>query len=158
MITVADGIAAYGAALATILAILQFNQWVRTQDRLLVVPSKEFRREGDHLEVTITNISHSPVHLDFVGIGFDYRPWTSPWKRKYEELHSMNAVQDDHLSGLNAGGWVFAGETTDVYWEGRAFAKLKRHTYKAGFRPRLAVWIDHSQSEKSLRKAVRLQR
>ena len=149
-----DPIALYGALLATILAVIQYRQWKSAQE---VLTFKIYEKPLDfpaHIDATITNITPHLIYLEFVGIGYSYRPYVRPWTTSFLGIHSMKESENGLLSGKGAEGELEPGKTVEVYFEDKDFGRLERPTRRQGFDIHLCAWIDHSRSDKSFRKVI----
>ncbi|HEX8622205.1 MAG TPA: hypothetical protein VF718_09545 [Allosphingosinicella sp.] len=149
-----DIIALYGALLASLLAVIQYRQWQAAEMPLVVTVNKDFAGPPEHMEAMITNVQQSDVYLDFVGIGYRYRPWRAPWKRAFEAIHSMKACENGYLSGKGAEGIVRPGSFMEVYFTREDFNSLQRPSARTGFGTRLCLWVDHSRSDQPLCKVI----
>jgi hypothetical protein len=154
MMSLGDVIAIYGAALASALAIIQYRQWLKSEEGLLVTPSREFCDPSTHLSATITNTQQSIVYLDFVGVGYRYRPWKTPWTRRHLDILSMLAIEGDYLTKRGVERSLAPGEIIDVYFDERDGGVLERPNRRAGFSWCLCIWVDPSRSDRSLCKPV----
>ena len=94
------------------------------------------------------------IYLEFVGIGWSYRPYLYPWKIRFFEINSMKVAEDGFLSGKGAEGALEPGKTMDVYFEEKDFGCLRKPTAKDGFQVQLCAWIDHSRSDQTFRKVI----
>jgi len=72
--------------LATALAFIQYRQWRKSEEPLTVTIGKDFAGPPEHMEAVITNTQQSDVYLDFVGVGYRYRSWRQPWRRRHHEI------------------------------------------------------------------------
>jgi hypothetical protein len=154
VITTADVVAMYGAVLATIIAIIQWRQWLKSRQTLVIIANREFSEIPKHLSVTITNNEHVNVNVEYVGVGYGYRAWLTPWSRRHHESISMKAVEGDHPTGKGAGGLLKPGELMETYSDGEDFALFARPGLQLGFGARVCVWVDHSKADKSVCKVV----
>jgi hypothetical protein len=152
----ADVIALYGGGLATLLAVIQYRQWRSADQPLVVTLSKECDPPPALTEAVITNTQQMDVYVDFVGIGYEYRPWRSPWKRAHDDIFSMKACEGGCLSGKGAGGLLKAGAFMEVYFEEADYRALTRPPARSGFFRRLMLWVEHSRSDVPYRKLLRL--
>ena len=154
MIEGGDIIALYGAILATAVAVVQYRQWQKSEEPLVVTVNKDFAGPPEHMEAVITNTQQSDVYVDFVGVGYRYRPWRSPWRHTFEEIHSMKLCEEGCLSGKGAEGLIKPGSFMEVYFERHDFRSLECPVARIGFAARLCVWVDHSRADRTLCKVI----
>ena len=150
----ADPVALYGAALATTLAVIQYRQWKSAQEVLAFKIYEKPTTFPAPIDATITNITSHTIYLEFVGIGYSFRPYLRPWKIRFLSIHQMKEAEDGFLSGKGAMGALEPGKTLEVYFDEGDFKTLPKPARKEGFDVRLCAWIDHSRSDKTYRKVI----
>lgn len=108
-------LAIYGAFVATIVALIKFQQHRATRKIFQIRCSDEFQIADGYVTLTITNLSNREVDIDFAGVGFGYRAWLRPWKIEFEELVGLHIfiLEDDlrevqWFMPLKSGQLVFA--------------------------------------------------
>jgi len=154
LISAGDVIAIYGAVLATVLAVVQYRQWKIAQEILSFKIYEKPLTFPAPIDATITNITSHIVYLEFVGIGYSYRSYWSPWRVSFLGINSMKVAEDGFASGKGAEGALEPGKTLEVYFEEKDFQKLERPTRHHGVNIRLCAWIDHSRSDQTFRKVI----
>ena len=95
--TVGDGLAIYGAVLATIIAIVQIVDWRSKRRPFSVTALPELERD-EAIELEITCKTEHPTEVTFVGIGYTYQPWKKPWIREAAEVVELKKISDGKLS------------------------------------------------------------
>ncbi len=136
----------YGAVLATGLAVIQYRQSQRSQERFAIDVYDVFSAPPSHVEITITNVSTSKAYVKFVGIGIGCRTWLRPWKLSRLDMIGMNACQGDCLTKKGVEDELEAGQSIDAYADAATFAHIitPGPSLRKGFGWKWIIEIDHS--------------
>jgi hypothetical protein len=90
-----DLVTLYAATVATGVAIFQFVDW-RDRRKLFSIqwlPSSNEIYDG--VEISITYIGSLPIKISYVGVGYSFRPWKSPWHRKPADSEWLRELKND---------------------------------------------------------------
>ena len=155
-----DVIAAYGAVLATVLAVVQLAQWRQSRRFLSVKYIEFFENQDSCIEAVISNRGQHPVHLDFVAAGYSIRWMRKPWARDCLNLRSMSridAYREDGaiLKEVVDGEVLEPGALLRVGMRKSDFEQMNRDGCPPnGFSLRPCIWIEHSQSDVEICKVI----
>ena len=152
MTTASDIISIYGAGLATVVAIIQYRQWRKSFDTLLVASNTYHGAKSD-FEVVITNANQHLIIIGFVGAGVFYRPWLMPWCVRHSNIVSMYMIEKGMLTSKGAYGTLLPGQTMACHLPSNEFDEMRLPPF-SGFRRRLCIDIEHSAASKSLVKLL----
>ena len=155
-----DIVAIYGAALSTVLGLVQYHQWRMSKKFLAVRPLQIHYTDHTEVEVAINNRGQFPVTLDYVACGVSGVTWRSPWRRDCISLVSMAKVvewaEDGAVTKGRVDGVVLSpGETIKAVAKKDVFLRLEKSS-SLGFywRNIPCVWIEHSQSDSAICKVI----
>lgn len=155
--SVSDLFSAWGAGLSTILAILQYRQWRKQEEVVSVRIFGECLEEyGSDLCLTVTNLTSHSLGIEFIGIGFGYRKWLTPWKISPHEIDSLELIGADGCStGKTIVDPLDAGAAADFCTRLNTMKELEAaKSFRLGFNWCHYVWIDHTRSQQHFRARV----
>jgi hypothetical protein len=151
-----DILSLYGAALATLLAIVQVHQWRKNREIFAVQIYDEFYQgwESD-IELTVTNLTDKVIEVRTIWFGVGYRPWFKPWKRTHSGAFGMSSVNDDGVGNQLYLEKVPPGQIISAYIDKSMVQNAKSdYKLKLGFDCRPCVWIEHSLGGRDICKAL----
>ncbi|MEZ5655467.1 MAG: hypothetical protein R3E04_06235 [Sphingobium sp.] len=145
---IGDAIAIYGALVASLVALIQFQKH-RTGNKVFQVRcSDEYRIADGCVSLTITNFSSREVDIDFAGVGFGYRSWFKPWKIRFNELIGLKIfILNDNFEDVRWHKPLKSGQLVYAELEGGiASLELGSAWSRHGFSGKLYIEITHSLS------------
>lgn len=148
-----DLLSVYGAALATVVGLIQWHQWRTAQSVCLLVSTTSFETgkgaaEDQDAEVTITNRSNLDIFVHSCWAGYSLRRWRKPWKRELASAFPALEIDGNgQLTGRGAGYFELRpGRRADICIKSREFVDLEKPSRLDGFRVRKCVAVEHSAS------------
>ena len=152
MISADNIISLYGAALATIIAVIQYRQWRKSQE-ILIDSSNTYHGIEADFEIVVTNPNSFSIAVGFVGTGVFYRGWLTPWRVQHSSIVSMYLVENGMLTSKGAHGTLNPGQVMDCHLRSVDFEHMDLKEI-SGFRRRLCVDVEHSAGSRSLVKVL----
>lgn len=150
-----DLIAGYAAILATFLAILKVRDHFAARRCVYVQLSHLIELPTTNLELVVTNLTSFEIELDHVWVGYAYRPWLKPWKRKMIEGHGVIFYEIDGVESVGVDSKLLPGQRVFAYLNvGINFRKRDRILSRDGFDHRLIASVSHSASPYDFVKAL----
>ena len=141
-----DPLGAYGAILATIVALVQIYEHFAKKRILKIIQYDEYADPSKYASLIITNISSYQVNFEFIGIGSAIRRWITPWKITLQDATSCRLF----YLGDTGGVFVDSIEPYKVVYvqEKNTQSRKVAITLKGVLYP-VCLVIDHSSSERS---------
>ena len=152
-----DLIGIYGAVVATIVAAVQIREHFRTPPVLNARLYDPFSLPSKSIDVFVTNLTATQIQFAFVGVGYSFRPWFSPWRRKLDEATGLRLSRSYGASEpVQVYDEIGPSETLEgAIWEDNTeWRKRLKWFGIRGFDFRLTFNADHSFSNKGFMQVL----
>ncbi|WP_299324338.1 hypothetical protein [Parasphingopyxis sp.] len=148
--TFSEGAALYAAALSTILAMISLLRWLADYRPFRLNTPAEAFLPSSSVEAHLTNMSKFQIAVDGIWLGYAFRPWFNPFRRKMLQAVSMSGFDLDTNEDFTIETKVFqpASHIFAGYVGRERFQYRSKLFDKSGFDHRLGVAIEHSLSSR----------
>ena len=148
-----DWLGVYGAILASVLGLIQWQQWRTTKNALVIVNTSiyEFGRADaatTDLEFTMTNKSGLNIFVHACWAGYSLRRWKSPWRREIIHAFQATKLEGDYIGSDSASYFEMApGNRAELHVRRSELGDLEKPSLWSGFGRKICIAIDHTASQ-----------
>ncbi len=159
MVVLPDIAAAYGAVLATALAIYQILENRRAKRAFVVRAEISSSGEFPQFDFEITNTGVHPTLVHWAGVGGAKRTWLKPWRSTIFFSRALRMKSGEYVNSFRQKEPLQPGDRLVAFINRNDFKEIDDFCKnRAGFGFNLVLWIDHSAGEKPFEVPVKLKR
>lgn len=149
MMKAAEWISIYGALLATILGFLRVHEFLNAKRHVRVQLSHLVELPSNSLDLVVTNRASFEIEVDHLWVGYAYRSWLMPWKRRMGDATGVIFFELNGFEQIGADGKIKPGQRLFGHLSiGETYERRRRWIDRRGFDHRLAASICHSASSR----------